>query len=134
MKKAIKNKLDKVFSLYIRLKDANVDGFTSCVTCGKYAHFKELQCGHFQSRRHMSTRWDEDNCNVQCSGCNVFKHGEQFLHAKYIDKKHGKGFSDKLVTKANTLTKFSDNDGNELYRNIVERVREQQDRLNIKVL
>jgi hypothetical protein len=37
-----------------------------------------MQCGHFQSRKHYSTRWNEDNCQVQCVGCNMFKSGEQY--------------------------------------------------------
>jgi hypothetical protein len=33
-------KLDKVFSLYIRLRDAK-DEFCTCVTCGKTKHYKD---------------------------------------------------------------------------------------------
>jgi hypothetical protein len=64
-------KLDKVFSLYIRLRFAKNE-IAQCFTCGKKDHYKRLQCGHFQSRKYYSTRWDEINCQVQCAGCNVF--------------------------------------------------------------
>mgnify|MGYP003665460414 CR=1 FL=1 len=71
-------KLDTVFSQYIRQRDAENE-IATCFTCGKKAHWKKLQNGHFQSRRFYATRWDEMNCQVQCAGCNVFKYGEQFV-------------------------------------------------------
>ena len=86
-------KLDKVFSLYIRQRYAKNE-IAQCFTCGKKAHWKKLQCGHFQSRKHYSTRWDEINCQVQCAGCNVFKYGEQFIFGKNLDLEYGAGCSD----------------------------------------
>ena len=70
----IVKKLDTIFSQYIRLKDSNNE-VSTCFTCGKQDHWKKLQCGHFQSRKHYNTRWNENNCQVQCAGCNVFKYG-----------------------------------------------------------
>ena len=103
----IVKKLDAVFSQYIRLKDS-VDGMATCFTCGKQDHWKKLQNGHFQSRKHYSTRWDEMNCQVQCAGCNVFRYGEQFLFAKYLDEKYGDGKSEELYHKAKEIIKFAD--------------------------
>ena len=88
---------DKWFSLYIRLRDADENGMVMCVTCRKIAHYKEMDCGHFVTRNHKMTRFREDNCNVQCTSCNQFKKGEQFLHGYYIDKKYGKGTAETLV-------------------------------------
>ena len=68
----LKKELDKWFSLYIRLRDAE-QGIAQCFTCGKIDHYKRLQCGHFQSRRHHATRWNEQNCQVQCVKCNMFE-------------------------------------------------------------
>lgn len=103
----IVKKLDAVFSQYIRLKDS-VDGMATCFTCGKQDHWKKLQNGHFQSRKHYSTRWDEMNCQVQCAGCNVFRYGEQFLFAKYLDEKYYIGASDTMYYKAKEIIKFAD--------------------------
>ena len=90
-KKASRSKvikqLDSVFSKYIRQRDA-VNEIATCFTCGKRDHWKRLQNGHFQSRKHYSTRWDETNCQVQCAGCNVFKYGEQFLFGQNLDVKY----------------------------------------------
>ena len=106
-------KLDKVFSLYIRLRYAKNE-IAQCFTCGKKDHYKRLQCGHFQSRKHYSTRWDEINCQVQCAGCNVFRYGEQFVFGKNLDMEFGKGCSESLYYKAKQTVKYSTNDINEL--------------------
>lgn len=79
----VKN-LDTVFSQYIRLRYAK-DEIAECVTCGKKDHYKKLQCGHFMSRRHYSTRWDENNVGVQCYGCNITSQGQQFLFYGFND-------------------------------------------------
>ena len=99
-------KLDTIFSQYIRQKNA-VDEIATCFTCGKEDHWKKLQNGHFQSRRHYSTRWDEINCQVQCAGCNVFKYGEQFIFGKNLDLEYGSGCSESLYYKAKQITKYS---------------------------
>ena len=106
-------KLDNVFSLYIRLRYAKNE-IAQCFTCGKKDHYNRLQCGHFQSRKHYSTRWDEINCQVQCAGCNVFRYGEQFVFGKNLDMEFGKGCSESLYYKAKQTVKYSTNDINEL--------------------
>jgi hypothetical protein len=98
--------LDTVFSKYIRQRDA-VNEIATCFTCGKRDHWKRLQNGHFQSRKHYSTRWDEVNCQVQCAGCNVFKYGEQFIFGQNLDIKYGLGTANELYIKAKKTVKIS---------------------------
>ena len=115
-------KLDAVFSQYIRLKNS-VDGYATCFTCGKKDHWKKLQNGHFQSRKHYATRWDEQNCQVQCAGCNVFRYGEQFLFAKYLDKRFYAGLSDELYIKAKQIVKYTNSEIEDMilkYKNLVD--------------
>lgn len=102
-RKTLITKLDKVFSEYIRRKDAKND-IATCVTCGKKDHWKNLQNGHFMSRKHYATRWDEDNVGVQCSACNVFRYGEQYLFAKHLGQKK----ADELLAKSRETVKFPD--------------------------
>ena len=104
----VKN-LDTVFSIYIRRKDA-VNDIAQCVTCGKKDHWSKLQNGHWASRRHYSTRWDERNCNVQCSGCNVFRAGEIYLYTKYLCSKYGDNFPEELYKLSQKIVKFTDDD------------------------
>jgi len=67
----INAQLDRVFSLYIRLNNADKDGFVRCFTCNKKLHYKEIHNGHFLTRMNLATRWEEKNCNPQCPHCNV---------------------------------------------------------------
>ena len=102
----LKKELDKWFSLYIRLRDAE-NGVTECFTCGKVDHFKKLQCGHFQSRRHTATRWNEQNCQVQCVKCNMFNQGMQWRFGNNLDSKYGKGTSQDLFILAHKTVKMT---------------------------
>lgn len=56
--------------------------------------------GHFMSRRYPSTRWDSENCNAQCAGCNMFGSGEQYRYGIAIDLKYGDGTAKKLAKKS----------------------------------
>ena len=100
-------KLDSVFSIYIRRKDA-VNDIAQCVTCGKKDHWSKLQNGHWASRRHYSTRWDERNCSVQCASCNVFRAGEIYLYTKYLCSKYGDNFPEELYIQSQQIRKFTD--------------------------
>ena len=118
----IVKKLDSVFSQYIRLKDS-VNEMTTCFTCGKVDHWKKLQNGHFMSRRHYSTRWDETNCQVQCAGCNVFRYGEQYKFSVALDDRYGPGTADKMLQQSKQIVKFSTIDLEDLiikYKNAVD--------------
>ncbi len=91
----LKKKCDALHSEYIRRKFAE-DGYVKCVTCGKVAPWKEMQCGHYISRRFNSTRFLEENTHVQCACCNVFHHGEMDKYALYMIEMYGKEFLDEL--------------------------------------
>ena len=104
-RKTIITKLDNIFSQYIRLRYSKNE-ISECVTCGKQDHWKKLQAGHFVSRKHYATRWDEDNVQVQCSGCNVFRYGEQYLFSKYL----GVDLSEELLIRSRKIQKFTDNE------------------------
>ena len=102
-RKSLIAKLDKVFSEYIRRRYGEI---ATCVTCGKKDHWKKLQAGHFMSRKHYATRWDEENVEVQCQACNVFRYGEQYLFAKHLGEKK----ADELLAKSRQTVKFTDHD------------------------
>ena len=104
-RKSLVIKLDTIFSRYIRQKDA-VNGIATCVTCGKKDEWKKLQNGHFMSRRHYSTRWDENNVGVQCYGCNITNQGQQYLFSQYL----GNNLSEEMVIKSKQIVKFADVD------------------------
>ena len=100
-------KLDTEFSIYIRRRFA-VGNKASCFTCDKVDEWNKLQCGHFQSRRHYATRWDENNCQVQCVGCNVMRYGEQYKFGIHLDQIYGNGIAVSLLRKAKSEFKIKD--------------------------
>ena len=108
-------KLDSLFSKYIRRKDA-INDIAKCVTCGVERHWKELQCGHFQSRRHYSTRWHENNTRPQCVKCNMFSQGEQYIFGKKLKDEIGDVMFDELILEKNRTQKYTLSD----YKYLIE--------------
>lgn len=101
----------------------SVNGISECYTCGKKDFWKKLQCGHFMSRKHYSTRWDETNCQVQCYSCNVTRYGEQFRFGIHLNKEYGEGTAESLESKCRNIVKFSNTDLQsqiEYYKNLVK--------------
>lgn len=113
-RKGIVKKLDTLFSLYIRKRYADENGMAECFTCGKIDHVSKLHAGHFQSRKHYATRWDEVNVQVQCPKCNLFGQGEQYKFGLRLDQEYGDGTAEALQYKARNTVKLSNDDLNEL--------------------
>ena len=78
----LKKELDKWFSLFIRLRNADDLGFVECITSGRFYHYKNIHAGHFMSRKSHSTRWDEVNVQPQSAADNLFGQGEQYKFGK----------------------------------------------------
>lgn len=88
--KDLKKIADKWFSMYIRLRDSNDQGYVRCCTCGKMMFWKEADCGHYLSRRHSTMRFEDTNCAPQCVECNRMKHGEPKKFRDYLISKYGR--------------------------------------------
>lgn len=85
-----KEKLDRVFSQYIRLRDMDKqNGTFRCISCGKIKRIKDADCGHYINRQHMSTRFSEVNCNAQCKSCNRFDEGNMSGYRRGLVAKYG---------------------------------------------
>src|SRR5512139_4132048 len=83
------SKADSWFSKFIRLRDTDENGLCTCVTCGHIAEPKLMDCGHWQKRQHMSTRFSEINCSSQCGRCNRFEQGNDVKFRAELVKKYG---------------------------------------------
>ena len=106
----LKKKLDKIYSIYIRLRDCKALGYYDkglCFTCGKMYDFKDLQCGHYIPRSHNNTRYLEFNTHSQCRGCNIFKSGAMDVYALALQAKYGKNILKKLNKLKNVLKQFT---------------------------
>jgi hypothetical protein len=77
--------LDIIFSQLIRLKEADENGMVKCFTCDIIMHWKQMQCGHFQPRAHMPTRFSEKNCRPQCKKCNEDLRGNLVVYSERLE-------------------------------------------------
>lgn len=107
----LKKKLDAVFSKFIRQRDAGI-----CFTCGIKKEQKYQQNGHYISRQHNSTRYDEQNCHCQCVRCNIMLNGNMDEYALRLIRKYGAGILKKLNKKKKEKKQFKENE----LKNLIE--------------
>lgn len=123
-RKKLVEELDKVFSLFIRQRTADDNGMVKCFTCQKRSHWKEMDCGHYWSRRYVSTRWDETNCQVQCKGCNIFNQGAGPQFALALIEKYGQDSLTMLEVKKNNTSKMDSFQLGVLIKHYSERIQQ----------
>ena len=106
--KTLIKELDKVFSLFIRLRDSRAYGFRyfKCPTCGRILPFEEADCSHYYSRVNMNTRYCEDNCVAECAFDNRFNSSHLIAMGDYLKSKLGEQRYQLLRLKANTHKKW----------------------------
>lgn len=112
----LKARLDREFSLYVRLRDTMPNGYFRCISCGQLKPFGQADCGHYINRQHMSTRYDEMNCNAQCRKCNRFMEGNMSGYRHGLVEKYGERNVMLLEAKKNQTRKYSDFEYSELIK------------------
>lgn len=101
--KSLKKKLDHAFEMYVRYRDK-----WTCFTCGIIIENKtDMHGGHLISRKHHSTRWDEDNCKAQCAGCNYKHVWQPHVYTDLYIQKYGPDKYHELVTKSKQTFKVN---------------------------
>lgn len=86
----LKAEVWKIFSLYIRQRDADSNGYASCITCGVKMHYKKLQAGHFIPGRRNAILFDERGCHVQCYACNCgWLKGNPRMYDRFMQQNYG---------------------------------------------
>ena len=108
-RKQLMKEADRLFSLLIRQSNSK-DGMCECMTCGKMYPWRGIQCGHYMSRRHLSTRFDRMNCAPQCVRCNILSSGRQADFGDKIDKIYRIGMAEKLKLKSKMKSKLTTTD------------------------
>lgn len=125
----LQQRLDRVFSEYIRLRDASENGFCRCVTCGAPWQWKIIHNGHYIDRRHIATRYDARNCHAQCPNCNVGLRGNLDKYKRFIIHKYGVKVLEELESSRYSLAKWSVADYQEkieYYLSEVKRLRKEK--------
>ena len=89
--KSLREKLDRIYSRYIRLRDSREYDFKyfRCISCGRVLPYEQSDCGHYISRSNMALRFCEDNTHAQCRSCNRFKDGNIIGYREGLIKKIG---------------------------------------------
>ena len=122
----LKKEADKHWSLATRYRFAEFkrgEWFVACVTCGEEKRVKEMQCGHFQSRRYSSTRFSEVNTAPQCVRCNMFNQGEQYKFSKFIKDSYGEKALEDVIQEAQQYHKFTVQELEEIIHDSKEQVK-----------
>ena len=121
--------LDKEFSLYVRLRAADDNGCCKCITCGKLFPYKEICNGHYIPRQYMSTRYNEINCNPQCTSCCTFFEGKHFIYRQRLVEMYGEEKIERMELWADmTKTETADTlrEKIEYYRKLTVSVKENE--------
>lgn len=97
----MREKAWRMFSVYIKLRDADENGVCECCTCGRKLDWDSKDChaGHFIPGRSNAVLLDPAIVHAQCSSCN-FNDGEQGRYLLFMKRKYG--YSDVQVS--NILT------------------------------
>ena len=110
----LKKDLDKVFSQYVRWVNADDNGLVECYTCYVKKPVKEMQNGHFISRRSTSTRWlynaDMVNCKPQCVACNMYRQGEQLKFYRRLVSEYGEDKVEEVIQLSKRTEKVTKGD------------------------
>lgn len=108
----LKKEVWTVFSKWIRTRDKYI-----CFTCGtRYPEEQgwKMHAGHFITRMHNATLYDERNVHAQCYACNIIKRGNVGIYASRLMTKYGDGIINELVKKSQEIKQFTPNELEEL--------------------
>ena len=101
------------FSLFIRIRDTDSNGFGNCISCGDPIQLGTTNCqaGHYhpkgnQGSHHLALpRYPGDkdvemNVNGQCAGCNLMEGGNFINYESGLRDKYGSPETDLLKAEA----------------------------------
>ena len=97
---------DKLFSRYIRFKDAS-KGYIRCITCNKIEPPEDCDAGHYISREFMTLRYDERNVHPQCRKDNRFKEGLKDEYALALIRMYGPDILEELNKEKHGFKNYS---------------------------
>lgn len=129
---ALREKAAVLLQKLVRMKAADPLGHCGCVTCGKIAHWKEMQGGHFIERGKAATKLVEENVHPQCPYCNQWGMKQTTTVLKYRDymvAMYGEKFVAELEQQARQVCKQSRSEIEAIADDFAERIKQQGKRL-----
>lgn len=118
----LKAKCWKLFSEYIRRKDADEGGTVHCYTCRRPIFWKEAHAGHFVPGRTNAVLFNEDVVRPQCVGCNIFRGGAYHDYTLRMLDEVGREKVDELLALKHKTVKFTRADIEELIASYKEKL------------
>jgi len=100
--KSLHKKAWTQFSIFIRLRTADPQGFVACVTCSARHLWNsgQIQAGHWM---HGRLDFDERQINPQCVRCNYYWNtGVNAAYSAFMAREYGADIMQELVLLANT--------------------------------
>ena len=119
------NKLDQIFSEYIRLRDSDNKGYINCCYCGLHIYWKNACNAHYFKRANMSLRFHEQNCHASHFECNSRSENDFNIvkkYTKFMIKKYGNETLEYLEIMAKSTVKFTNYEINELTKHYKDKV------------
>jgi hypothetical protein len=105
--RALKERCWKVFSEYVRRKDADAGGTNYCFTCGSPKFWKELHAGHFVGGRTNAVLFNEEIVKPQCLVCNVFLNGNYGRYTLKMVDQHGREKVEEFLALKHQVRKYT---------------------------
>lgn len=109
--KTYKHSVWKSFARYIKMRDANKNGYCVCCTCSKAMMWESPDCqaGHFVAGRSANILFDETVVHAQCSACNNYGGGKVWEYGQFMRKKYGMSIEDldELQARKHIVKKYS---------------------------
>lgn len=86
-RRALKVRRDRVFSIFIRLRDR------TCVLCGSTLN---LECSHYHGRSNPESRVDPLNSHAMCGLHNQAHNSDREPYRRFLIRTYGEGVLDEL--------------------------------------
>jgi hypothetical protein len=121
--RTLKNSMWKLFSEYVRRKDADEGGTVSCYTCGKLMFWKESHAGHAIPGRHNAVLFDLDIVKPQCPRDNIFLGGRYEIFTTKLIKENGMDWWEEKLANARKVVKHTRADLEQMISDYQEKLR-----------
>jgi len=131
--KQLRAKCLKAIQLLARISATDDIGVAQCVSCGRKAHYKEMDGGHFVPKGASSyLALKIENVHPQCKACNAFgmKHGSAAQHyTLWMQDYYGADYVKDLLGSKNKLIKIYKADYEEMLQEFNDQIQRHKDRL-----
>jgi hypothetical protein len=109
-RRALKDKAWKLFSEWVRRRDADEGGTVHCVSCRAPVFWKEAHAGHFVGGRTNAVLFHPDIVHPQCVRCNLFLGGNYAQYALYMLDKFGREKVEEFLSLRHQVVKLTRTD------------------------